>query len=220
MAIFGSDVGARPSRTIRAFAVLASLWSVGCVWLASAEFRGFMAQTNPRAYAAAAHLLDYPGLWASRATGAQFGPMDLAIRAPGPGENADCVLLASGRVQRLNQLVLSPAGGGRFTLRLVENEHRVLSSPPLDAHDGVIRARVAAPWLYPPAASPYWDGVEPALRGGLQTLFSIAWDGGSVSVHSPHSADPVGFEPAVRRSPERPGGPYVEGIAHAAQAGR
>jgi 4-amino-4-deoxy-L-arabinose transferase-like glycosyltransferase len=220
MAIFGSDGGARPSRLVRALAALASLWSVACVWLASAEFRGFMAQTNPRAYAAAAHLLDYPGLWAARARGVEFGPLDLAIRAPGPGAGADCVLLASGRVQRLNQLVLSPAGAGRVTLRLVENEYLVLSSPPIDAHDGVVRVRVAAPWLYPPAASPYWDGVDPALRGGLQTLFSLAWDGGAVSVHSPHSADPVGFEPEVRRSPEFPGGPFVEAVAHAPQAGR
>jgi hypothetical protein len=219
MAIFGAE-GARPGRAVRALAALASVWSVACVWLASAEFRGFMAQTNPRAYAAAAHVLDYPALWASRARGVEFGPAELRIRTPGAGAAGDCVLLASGRVQRLNQLVLRPAGAGRFTLRLVENEHLVLSSPPLEAPGGVLRVRVAAPWLYPPAESPYWDAAGPAARAGLRTLFSISWDGGSVSARSEHSADPVGFEPAVRRSPESPGGAYVESMARAARPDR
>jgi hypothetical protein len=215
MAVLGTR-----GRPARALAALASIWTIGCVWLASAEFRGFMAQTNPRAYGAAARLLDYPALWASRARGVEFGPVDLAIRAPAAGAAGDCVLLASGRVQRLNQLVLSPAGPGRVTLRFVENEHVVLSSPPLEARGGALRARVAAPWLYPPAASPYWDGVEPGRRAGLQTLFSLSWEGGSVSAHSAHSADPVALEPAVRRSPGSPGGAFVESIEPAPQAGR
>ena len=60
-----------------------------------------------------------------------------------------------------------------------------------------MHVRLDAPWLYPPRAHPYWDGLDPAAAQERQTLFSIAWDSGAVRVRSARSADPVGFAPAV-----------------------
>ena len=221
MAIFGSGDGARPGRLVRALAAAAALWSVACSWLASAEFRGFMAQTNPRAYTALAHALDYPSLWAARSRGAAFGPVELSIRVPPGAGRADCVLLASGRAQRVNQLVLRRLEGGRAMLLLVENEHRVLATPALDVPGGLLRVRLSAPWLYPPAAHPYWDGFEQHRRAELQTLFSIEWGSGGASAHSARSADPLAFEPAVRRGPQGdPGEPYVEALVSTPPPGR
>lgn len=222
MAILGPGDGARPGRAVRLLAIGAALWSIACVWLASAEFRGFMAQTNPRTYAVVAHALDYPSLWAARARGVRFGPVDLSIRVPpGRAGGADTVLVASGRAQRANRLLLRRLDAGRVMLVLEENDHEVLATTALEPRDGVLRVRLSAPWLYPPAAHPYWDAVEPRRRSELQTLFAIEWGCGRAAVHSTRSADAVAFEPAVRRGPGAdPAGPYVESIAAAAGPGR
>jgi hypothetical protein len=216
MAVFGSDPP-RTGRLIRILATVAACWSIASVWLASAEFRGFMAQTNPRTYAALAHALDYPSLWSARSRGEKFGPVDLAIGIPPSPDAEETVLLASGRPQSVNQLLLRRTDSGHVRLVLMENERRILATPDLAARDGELRIRLCAPWLYPPAAHPWWDAVDPALARDRQTLFSISWGSGTVYVHSTHSADPVDFEPAVQvRSAERPGAPYVESMAAAA----
>jgi hypothetical protein len=180
-----------------------------------------MAVAQPRAYTAVAHALNYPSLWAARSRGAHFGPVDLEVRIPEGPANGDTVLMASGREQRLNQLMLRQRAGGRASLILVENEHVVLKTPDLDAPGGVLRVKVAAPWLYPPPAHPYWDAVDPAVRADLQTLFSISWASGSEEGHSSHSADPVAFAPAVRwQSLAEPGTAYVDSMRPAAVSPR
>lgn len=217
MSVFGSEGGARPGRPLRILAAAAACWSVACVWLASAEYRGFMARTNPRTYAAVAHALDYPSQWWARERGIRFGPLAMAIRIPPGPAGARTTLMASGRPQRVNQLILERLDAGGARLVLVQNEIRVLETPPLAVAGGRLAVRLDAPWLYPPPAHPYWDGLDPAVARERQTLFRIEWDSGGVLVHSIHSADPVRFEPAVAGPPEsEPGSPFVESLVPAA----
>jgi hypothetical protein len=213
MAVFGAEEVRRPGRVVRILASAAACWSVACVWLASAEFRGFMARTNPGTYSALAHALDYPSLWSARSQGVRYGPVDMVVRIPPSPAAAPSVLLASGRPQAANRLLIERLGDGRVQLILAENEHRVLATPPINVPAGRLRVRLAAPWLYPPPQHPYWDGSSPGQREELQTLFSIGWGVATASVHSAYSADPVGFEPVVQgRSGAGPEIPYVDSI--------
>jgi hypothetical protein len=217
MVVFGSADEERPRRAFRILAAAAACWSVACVWLASAEFRGFMARTNPRTYAALAHALDYPSQWRARQEGIHFGPVAMVLRIPPGPAGARTTLMANGRPQRVNQLILERVDGDRVRLVLVQNEFRVLESPALAVKAGRLAVRLDAPWLYPPPAHPYWDGMDPAAALELQTLFGIAWDSGAVTAHSIRSVDPVGFEPAVAGSAQaEPDTPSVESIAPAA----
>jgi hypothetical protein len=217
MAVFGAEEGRRPGRVVRILASAAACWSVACVWLASAEFRGFMARTNPGTYSALAHALDYPSLWSARSQGVRYGPVDMVVRIPPSPAAAPSVLLASGRPQAVNRLLIERLGDGRVQLILAENEHRVLATPPITVPAGRLRVRLAAPWLYPPPQHPYWDGLGPGQKEELQTLFSIGWGVATAGVHSAYSADPVAFEPVVQgRSGAGPGTPYVDSIRPAA----
>jgi 4-amino-4-deoxy-L-arabinose transferase-like glycosyltransferase len=216
MAVFGSGTA---GRVTRAAAAAAALWTVACVWLASAEFRGFMRLTSPRVYASLAHVLDYPSQWWARGHGIRYGPVDLVVRVPPSGAGTQTVLLASGRPERANQLVLTALGDGRVRLTLADNQHAVLETPPLEAPGGRLRVRIQAPWLYPPPEHPYWDGVgNPDARGNLQRLFAIEWAAGGVRASSALSSDPTGFLPAVRGySAEEGRAPWVESLSQAAQ---
>jgi hypothetical protein len=215
MVAFGSGPGG-PGRLVRFLAAGAALWTVACVWLASAEFRGFMRQTDPRTYAALAHALDYPSQWWARSHGIHYGPVDLVIVAPSAALS-QTVLLASGRPQRVNRLLVDTLGGGRVRLSLAQNDHPVLSTPELSAAGGRLGIRLNAPWLYPPPEHPYWDAIaDPALRRDRQTLFSMDWGSGSARVNSTRTVDPVAFEPAVQlRGLPQDASPYVESLGPA-----
>jgi hypothetical protein len=203
---------ARAGRITRLFAVAAACWTIICVWLASADFRGFMRETNPRAYAAFAHALDYPSFWWARAHNIGYGPVDVEIRLPSSTKATQTVLMASGRPQNMNQLTLErSAAGDRFLFS--ENEHRVLESPALPEAQGRLYVRVFAPWLYPPRESPFWDGVAPAQRADLQRRFEVSWGAGEASTYSTRAADAVDFAPAVL-GPADPGtgSPWVDSL--------
>jgi hypothetical protein len=194
--IFGSADGARPGLLVRTIAASAAVWTVACVWLACAEYRGYMKQTNPRAYTALAHALDFPAEWRARAMGVDYGPVDLVVSLPKAAADTRTVLLASGRPEMVNYLLLDRARDGHARLVLAWNEHHVLETPPIPV-GGELHVRIDAPWLYPPTEDPYWDAVPEPARGNRQSLFAIAWDDGIVRIHSPHFADPVAFEPDV-----------------------
>jgi hypothetical protein len=211
MAVFGSV--ARPRRALRLLVSAAACWSVACVWLASAEFRGFMAVTNPRTYGAMARILDYPSQWWSRAKGVSFGPLALSVRVPPGPPGSRTILVASGRPQRVNLLVLEREGGDQARLELIQNEFVVLRTPGLAVGDGRLDLRLDAPWLYPPASSPYWDAFDPPVARERQTLFRIESGARAFAEHSLRSADPVSFEPAIAdRAQAAAGAPYVESV--------
>ena len=216
MVIFGSEDCARPPKTARMLTIAASIWTIGCTWLASAEFRGFMRQTNPATYTAFAHALDYPSLWWERARKADaYGPRKLEVRVAPTSAGADTVLLANGRPQRVNQLIIDRGSDGLQRFLLVQNDHVVLATPRIPAPGGRVLLWVTAPWLYPPPEHPYWDSIrDPAVRVEAQRSFALRWDdAGSVRTESTHSVDATQFEPSVRLGP-RAGEeePYVERI--------
>lgn len=210
MALFGVP----GSRAVRRLAVVAAAWSIACVWLASAEFRGFMERTDPRTYAAAARVLDAPSDWVARAEGLGFGPVRITARIPPSANRAQTVLLASGRPQNVNRLLVRRTDPSHVILSLAMNEHRVLETPPIAVTAGRISFDLAAPWLYPPRHHPFWDRMDPLRAADLQTLFSLAYGPAEVRVHANYSADSVSFSPAVqRRSDQDPDLPYVESLA-------
>jgi hypothetical protein len=218
MAIFGSEEGARLGRLVRPFAAAAACWTMACVWIASAEFRGFMKETNPRTYRAVAHALDYPSYWWARAHGVAYGPVDLVARVPSSPSDRETILVASGRPQFVNHLILEQYASAGARLVLTVNQHHVLDTPEFSMPSVRLHVRLDAPWLYPPAESPYWDAVtDPAVRERRQTLFSLEWDTGSAAITSDHYGDPIKFEPVFRvASQAAPGSPFIESFAPAA----
>ncbi len=220
MAVFGSDGARRPGRAARTAAAAAACWTVGCVWLASAEFRGFMKRTNPGTYDAVAHALDYPSQWWIQLHGMEFSPVEIEVRIPPASPPGETVLMASGYPEKVNQLLVDRLDAGHAQLILSGNEDSVLETPPLDVPSGRLRVRLSAPWLYPPPEHPYWDRFGgSSRRHELQTLFSLDWGLGAASAHSAHVFDASGFVPAVRGDGGgAPGSPYVESLRPAAPA--
>jgi len=210
MVVFGSGSG----RLLRTLAAVAACWSVACTWLASAEFRGFMRQTNPGVYSAAAHALDYPSLWWSRAHNVAYGPVDIALHVDPKAVGSATAVMGSGRPQNDNQLELVQQTAGVAKARLTQNERLVLETPALPISSGHLLLHVEAPWLYPPAEHPYWDSVtDPALKKELQTRFALEWDTGGIRVNSTHSSDPVAFFPVILgASSAAPGQPWIENL--------
>ena len=211
MAVFGAAEEHRPGLLVRALAAAAAFWTVACVWLASADFKGYMRQTNPRTYGALAHALNRPAEGWARAHGIRYGPLALVVRVSPSAADSRTVLMASGRPQMLNSLILDRTRDGEYQFTLAWNEHHVIETPPIAARGDSLRLRVDAPWLYPPADDPYWDAVAEPARSERQSLFAVAWDSGSVGIHSQHFADPVTFQPMVLgRSRAGPDSPAVE----------
>jgi hypothetical protein len=214
MSVFGAPGGLRPGRVVRVLACAAACWSVACVWLASAEYEGYMARANPWAYAVAAHAMDYPSQWWASAKGIQFGPLDIAVRFPESRGASQTVLVATGRPLWMNRLVADRVDGDHVQLILLENDRTILVTPAVPVKGGLLRIRLDAPWLYPPAAHPYWDGLEPGRARELQNLFAVRWDSGGAAAHSRCLVDPESLEPLVNlRSPDEPDSPYVESVS-------
>ncbi|HEY5079022.1 MAG TPA: hypothetical protein VII43_04220, partial [Opitutaceae bacterium] len=198
MAIFGEGAAGRGRRFLRFLSLFACAWTALYVALASAEHRILFKRTQPAAYAAAAHLLDYPSLWVALASGARFGPMELAVRL-GPYHGPDSsVLLRSGRPGMMNQLVLERPGPGVARLVLTENSLTGLAATPLFPVGDAVQVRVEAPWLYPPPQNPWWDEIgDEGLRRDLQTRFSISAAGVEGGAHSAAFFDSTRFAPWV-----------------------
>jgi hypothetical protein len=199
LAVFGPGAGARPGRALRILACASACWTVACVWLASADFRGFMKLTNPATYRTLAHALDYPSEWWIEAKGIRFAPVGLDVRIPASSPNGETVLVAGGISERVNQLVLEREDGSHARLILNCNEDTILETESLPAPPGVLHITLTAPWLYPPAEHPYWDRLgDSPQRLALQTLFSVDWGHGARSAQSVRSFDASGFEPVVQ----------------------
>jgi len=200
LALFTPGGGSAGSwrRPLRVVALAASAWTVAYVWLASFEHGGLFRATNPEAYAALARPLDYPSLWAARRAAAAFGPVDLTVHL-GPFHGPDSsTLLASGRQDMMNRLVLQRIDPGHARLALMQNDSVVAIIPRLDLASTALTVRVDAPWLYPPAESPYWDAdPDPADRRERQTRFALAAAGQTAVAHSAYALDPTSFAPFV-----------------------
>ncbi len=200
MAIFNLPSASRRHGVLKLLTLCAAGWTIVCTWLASTEFHAFMRDTNPRAYTFAAHLLDYPSYWLMQREHSVFGPLKLEVRLMPFNQPEKVVLLGNGRTGLLNQLLLERLDASHVRLQLIENDLAILSTPPLEVTNGILHLGVAAPWLYPPAAHPYWDGFTNGTeRHTLQTCFALAAAGHVVSANSYYYFDSASFEPFVRR---------------------
>jgi hypothetical protein len=114
----------------------------------------------------------------------------------------------------MNQLILERIDPDHARLVLAENVFtRVLATPVFRVEAGAFRARVDAPWLYPPVPSPWWDSVaDPALRRDLQTRFSIEVNGSVTTEHTPRFFEPTRFEPWVTTGPGAGGPGWIESL--------
>ena len=150
-----------------------------------------------------------------------FGPAELEIRVP-EGARGDTVLLASGRPQMVDQLVVSRIDSNHVGLLLTENGRTAVRTGPLPLDHGRLTARLDAPWLYPPAEHPYWDGVPEPERRAIQAGESITSAGQVFSGPLAHAFDADAFEPAIRGpGTDGPSTPWIESFTRlgAGQAG-
>jgi hypothetical protein len=198
MALFGAPAVGSARNVLRLLALCACAWTAGYVALASAEHRILFRKTQPAAYAVAAHLLDYPSLWASQSRGTAFGPMELTVRlAPWTGPDSS-VLLMSGRPGMMNQLLLERPAPGVARLVLAENFLSGVAATPDFPTGAVVKVRVEAPWLYPPPQHPWWEGIaDPVLRKDLKTRFFLSAAGASGGAHTAAFFDSTRFAPWV-----------------------
>lgn len=217
MVIYAGEGAFQSRRLIRSLARAASCWTIVCVWLASAEFRGFMRQTNPKTYITIAHALDYPSEWWIRAKGIHFGPADLDVRLPAGPSRGETVLLATGFPEKVNQLVVDRIDADHVRLILNGNEDSVFETPRITTPTDRMHIRLSAPWLYPPPEHPYWDRFsDPSQCLELQTRFSLELGKIVYQTHSTHYFDASGFVPAVQEANgPSPATPYVESFGPA-----
>lgn len=214
MAIFGRAAPGIHWRAARILAAAAACWTIVCVWLASADLRGFMRQTNPGTYRALAHALDYPSEWWIEARGIRFGPVDVVVRVPASPPLGETVLAASGVPLSVNQLVLDQTDANHARVILKGNGYVVLQTRVLPVPAGSFHIGLNVPWLYPPPEHPYWDRFPDAARRlDLQTFFSVDWGGRLVSGHAPRFYDASGLRPVVQGAQGAdPRAPFVESV--------
>jgi hypothetical protein len=168
-----------------------------------------------------ARVLDYPSLWWARARGIMYGPVELMIRLPDTPATGAVALLESGRRDRLSQLMLVRESPGEARLELVEDGTRVvLATAPFPTPGGTLHARVGAPWLYPPAAHPYWDAFpDPSMRRAMQSGFTLQAGSGAPVAAEARSEDAEEFCPRAeaRADPGSEVG-WVESLARTGEA--
>jgi len=192
---------------LRLTGIVAAVWSMIFIWLASYDFRAFARITQPMAYPMIAGTLNYPSYWAACSTAQRFGPVALDIHLAPKPETGSAVLLGTGSESMMNQLVIERLGPTEFRLRLKANAQVLAETPPLHSDGPVIHVECAAPWLYPPAAHPYWranyaDERDRELR---QTLYAIIVNGAVYGRQSRFGFDATRFEPEVRTAASGPG---------------
>lgn len=199
--------GERVPRTtlLRWFARIATVWTVLYVWLASFEFRGFARLTQPAVYRAVATVFNYPSFWAAQRSGQVYGPVTLKVQLSAEQTTGTTALLAAGSATMLNQLVIIRPALDQVQLRLMVNEIRIVETPVLHVGPDGLQVECYAPWLYPPAAHPYWTTpTAPVNRELPQHLFGLRVGDGWYARLSDWVFDATSFDPIVRTQATRP----------------
>ena len=214
-----------PGGLLRKLTGAAVAWSLVATWLASFEFRAFARTTEPVFYRHVAETLNYPSYWVARATGQVFGPVLLDVRLAAAPEAGPTVLLAAGRPDMMDRLVLERFPGDRVRLSLRANDRVLVTTPILPAGGPRPQLRCSAPWLYPPSAHPFWNRYPAPERAERQTLFAIDFGGMRYERQSQLHFDATRFEPffdSTRFEPfvrtaaaDSAGGAWVEKITRA-----
>jgi len=194
-----SSRGSLISGVLRLLAIVAAAWSVTCVWLASYEFRGFARITQPVVYRTVARILNYPSYWAASRDNMAFGPVALEIRLAEKPTNDSAILLAAGSQSMMNRLIIDRVAPGQVKLRLTVNDLVIVETPTVACHGPAFHMVCEAPWLYPPAAHPFWDSfTDPSERQLRQTTFAIEVGGIRHARQTIWGFDATRLEPWVR----------------------
>ena len=215
MAVLGGKWIGTLANVSRLLVLCACAWTVGFSALASAENRIFFRKTNPLTYSVAAHVLNYPSLWYAQSQGIVYGPMALSVHLEPFTGVSSTVLLSSGRPGMTNQLVLERLDARHARFLFAENAlSGVLATPVLEVEGNRLRARIEAPWLYPPTQHPWWREIRNAsLRADLRTRFVLQAGGTATATHTAAFFDPTEFEPRVAtRESEGGRGAWVEAL--------
>jgi hypothetical protein len=212
LAFFSTPTAGSFGRAPRLLAGTLVAWTFIAVWLASFELHRFARFTQPRLYQLLAETLNYPSAWEAARTGQQFGPVALDIRLPASFAPGETTVLAAGRERMLDHLLVERLAPGRIRLRMAINDRTLIVTPVL-AHAGpLLHVELHTPWLYPPAAHPYWQRfADPAQRRRLQTTTVLATSAVTLVAESESYFDAISFDPFVRGpSPTKPGGAWIE----------
>lgn len=213
LAIFA---GTRPwfgGRLVRRLAGVALAWTIACVWLASFEFRSYARIAQPEVYRPVAKFFNYPAHWFALASDRTFGPLALDLRLAPTFAAGDTVLLSTGRSQMRNTLVLERLAPERIRFRMAVNDIVIIATPVFQTTSSLIRIELHTPWLFPPAAHPYWDRFPAPVRRRLQTVSVLATDAGTFMHPETTVFDPTAFAPHVQTAANsKPGGAWVESL--------
>lgn len=189
----------------RLLGALSIIWSIAGVWLASFEFRAFARMSQPAVYNPVAEILNYPSYWAARQAGQVYGPVSFDIRLPDAPATGTVMLLAMGRLGMMNELLIERTAPDQVRLRLMANEIHIVETPMLHHAGPLLHVECDAPWLYPPAAHPYWkDYTDAAERERRQSVFGLRVEGVWYAQRSPWIFDATRFEPFVRTAAYQP----------------
>ena len=199
LALFTANSGRPLAGVPRLLAGVLMAWTFACVWLASFEFRRLARTTVPEVYQHVAETLNYPSLWFAESTGQKFGPLALIVHIPETFVPGDITVLSSGRQDMVNRLVVERLAPHRIRIRVVLNDLTLIATPVM-AHTGSqIRIELHAPWLYPPAAHPYWRRfTDPTQRRRLLANTVLATEAVTLNAESNWFFDATRFEPYVR----------------------
>jgi hypothetical protein len=200
LAVFEPDHFAARSGVLRLLGAATAVWSMIFVWLASYDFRSFARITQPVAYPIIAGILDYPSYWAARSAGQQFGPVALDVHLATNPDTGSAVLLGAGSESMMNRLIIERTSSTELRLRLTANAQVVLETPSLRSAGSSLHIECAAPWLYPPAAHPYWHTAYPdePERRRRQTLYAVTVNGAVFARPWLWGFDATRFGPDVR----------------------
>ena len=217
--VFSRQAAIGRSRISRALALAVAVWSIFYVWMASFDYRRAARMANPTVCPAIAEALNYPSYWVANHIGQQFGPLALNIRLPASPASGSTVLLGTGSQGMLNELLIDRMPPDLVRLRLVVNNMIMAETPLLRHTGGTLHVLCHAPWLFPPAAHPFWRAAYPDAdeRRTHQTLYAMAIDGVVYARQSWWGFDATRFDPFVRTTAGDPAScAWVESYYHIA----
>ena len=209
--VFGAPKS-RAASVLKPLALAACLWSVLYTGCASAGYMGLFHRTNPEAYDAIASFLDRPSDLYARAAGKSFGPLELNVSLAPHSKSGTDVLVVSGRPGRMHELLIRRIDAGHARLVVAENDLATLVTPEFSTGSNPLHVRLEAPWLYPPAAHPYWQRQpQAAASSALQSRQVVTVNGVATRADTPHSYDAAGFAPLlVTRAMDPSAGAWIE----------
>jgi hypothetical protein len=212
LALFNAPPGKWLIRIRQPLAVLLLTWTFANVWLASFESHRLARGTQPKFYSRVAEFLNYPSHWVAEHQGRKFGPVALDIRLSDTFAPGATTVLATGNPGLLNRLVVDRLAPRRIRLRVVIGDQTFMATPVMETTGTLIHVELHTPWLFPPAAHPYWQRFsDPEQRRQLQIATVLATPAISLIADSTAYFDPIRFEPYVLTAAMgQSGGAWVE----------